>query len=163
VSTKCSLIREPPHLQSTCPFSKYPSATCNHDNDFIVRGCRKRPSKPEQTPEFPSAFPRCLLGSFSEPEGGGDVPPKRWMTFRRQDDSIPEKTELFVSTAVMTQILPDYKAQQSRMQRSVQSPLWQLELLYETSHERLEQFGAVSREDPNRPGRRLTTSFRSDR
>jgi hypothetical protein len=41
-----------------------------------------------------------LLGLFLNPEDGGDVPPKRRLTFNRLNGVISQKIVLFITTAV---------------------------------------------------------------
>jgi hypothetical protein len=43
-----------------------------------------------------------LLGLFFDPEDGGDVPPKRRLTFNRLHGIISQKTVFFITTAVRT-------------------------------------------------------------
>jgi hypothetical protein len=43
-----------------------------------------------------------LLGSFFDPEDGGNVPPKRWLTFNGVHDIIYQTLLLFITTAVRT-------------------------------------------------------------
>jgi hypothetical protein len=43
-----------------------------------------------------------LLGLFFDPEGGGDIPPKRRLTFNVLHDVISQNIDLFVTTAVGT-------------------------------------------------------------